>query len=107
LRERKSDIPLLVEHFFQKYCEENRKFLDASGRSILQFAPEAMQILMDHSWPGNVRELENAVERAVVLASEPIVAIDVLPTTSCRRAAYASGATKADAFRQMPHCLRS
>jgi DNA-binding NtrC family response regulator len=79
LRERKSDIPLLVEHFFQKYCEENRKFLDTSGRSILQFTPEAMQILMDHSWAGNVRELENAVERAVVLASEPMVAIDVLP----------------------------
>jgi len=79
LRERKSDIPLLVEHFFQKYCEENRKFLDAQGRTVLQFAPEAMQLLMDHGWPGNVRELENAIERAVVLASEPVVAVDVLP----------------------------
>lgn len=79
LRERKSDIPLLIEHFFQKYCEENRKFLDAAGRSMLRFSPEAMQILMEHQWPGNVRELENAVERAVVLATSPEVPADVLP----------------------------
>ncbi|MBI3278966.1 MAG: sigma-54-dependent Fis family transcriptional regulator [Acidobacteria bacterium] len=78
LRERKSDIPLLVEHFFQKYCEENRKFLEG-GRSVLRFTPEAMQVLMEYNWPGNVRELENAVERSVVLASHEEVAVDVLP----------------------------
>ncbi|MBK5291150.1 MAG: sigma-54-dependent Fis family transcriptional regulator [Acidobacteriia bacterium] len=79
LRDRKEDIPLLVEHFFLKYCRENEKFLNASGRSDLQFEPEAMQILMDHNWPGNVRELENAVERAVVLASATLVPASVLP----------------------------
>jgi len=79
LRDRKEDIPLLVEHFFNKYCQENEKFLDASGRSVLEFEPDALQILMDHTWPGNVRELENAVERAVVLASQPVVTVDVLP----------------------------
>jgi transcriptional regulator with GAF, ATPase, and Fis domain len=79
LRDRKSDIPLLVDHFFNKYCEENRKFIDASGRSKLQFVPDAMQLLMDHNWPGNVRELENAIERAVVLASDEHVPVDVLP----------------------------
>ncbi|HYZ87220.1 MAG TPA: sigma-54 dependent transcriptional regulator [Bryobacteraceae bacterium] len=79
LRDRKTDIPLLVDHFFQKYCEENHKFLDQTGRSQLKFAPEAMQVLMDHVWPGNVRELENAVERSVVLASEATVPVDVLP----------------------------
>jgi DNA-binding NtrC family response regulator len=79
LRDRKSDIPLLVDHFFVKYCEENHKFLDAQGRSELSFSPEAMQLLIDHSWPGNVRELENAVERAVVLAAERVVPADVLP----------------------------
>jgi DNA-binding NtrC family response regulator len=79
LRERKEDIPLLVEHFFTKYCRENEKFLDEQGRSRLRFEPEAMQILMDHSWQGNVRELENVVERAVVLASQPSVPADVLP----------------------------
>jgi transcriptional regulator with GAF, ATPase, and Fis domain len=79
LRDRKEDIPLLANFFFTKYCKENEKFLDASEKSVLKFAPEAMQVLMDHNWPGNVRELENVVERAVVLASEPIVPVDVFP----------------------------
>jgi DNA-binding NtrC family response regulator len=79
LRDRKEDIPPLVEHFFTKYCRENEKFLDEKGRSRLRFEPDALQILMDHSWPGNVRELENVVERAVVLASQPGVPADVLP----------------------------
>ncbi len=79
LRERKEDIPLLVEHFFTKYCRENEKFLDADKKSVLRFHPEAMQILLDHQWPGNVRELENVVERAVVLANDAVVPVDVLP----------------------------
>jgi len=79
LRERKEDIPALVDHFFTKYCRENEKYLDEAGRSRLSFEPEAMQILMDHAWPGNVRELENVVERAVVLASQTSVPVDVLP----------------------------
>jgi DNA-binding NtrC family response regulator len=79
LRERKEDIPALVSHFFTKYCRENEKFLDAQANSTLYFMPEVLQILMEHNWPGNVRELENAVERAVVLASEPAVPVDVLP----------------------------
>jgi len=79
LRDRKEDIPALVDHFFTKYCKENEKYLDAGGKSVLSFEPEAMQILMDHLWPGNVRELENVVERAVVLASQTLVPVDVLP----------------------------
>ncbi|HXI39806.1 MAG TPA: sigma-54 dependent transcriptional regulator [Bryobacteraceae bacterium] len=79
LRERKEDIPALVDFFFTKYCRENQKYLDGSNRSLLHFQPEAMQILMDHNWPGNVRELENVVERAVVLAADVAVPIDVFP----------------------------
>ncbi|MCS7042237.1 MAG: sigma-54 dependent transcriptional regulator [Bryobacteraceae bacterium] len=79
LRERKEDIPLLVEHFFQIYCRENNKFLDPQGRSLLRFEPEAMHLLMDYHWPGNVRELENAIERAVVLATSEVVPVSVLP----------------------------
>jgi DNA-binding NtrC family response regulator len=79
LRERKEDIPLLTEHFFTKYSRDNDKFLDPARHSLLRFPPEAMQILMDHNWPGNVRELENVVERAVVLASDAAVPIDVFP----------------------------
>jgi DNA-binding NtrC family response regulator len=79
LRERKEDIPPLVDHFFTYYCRENAKFLDSSGRSLLRFQPDALQVLMEHNWPGNVRELENVVERAVVLASEQLVPLEVLP----------------------------
>jgi DNA-binding NtrC family response regulator len=79
LRDRKEDIPALVDHFFAYYCRENGKFLDPSGHSTLHFQPEAMDVLMRHDWPGNVRELENVVERAVVLASDQSVPVDVLP----------------------------
>ena len=79
LRERREDIPLLVQYFFDKYCRENEKYLDEAGHSQLYFEPDAMQILMDHAWPGNVRELENVVERAVVLAASLSVAASVLP----------------------------
>ncbi|MDP9170417.1 MAG: sigma-54 dependent transcriptional regulator, partial [Acidobacteriota bacterium] len=79
LRDRREDIPLLIQHFLEKFSKENEKFLDDSGRTILRFDPEAMQLLLDHNWPGNVRELENVVERAVVLAAEASVPIDVFP----------------------------
>ncbi|MCE5306569.1 MAG: sigma-54 dependent transcriptional regulator [Acidobacteriales bacterium] len=79
LRDRKEDIPALVDYFFTKYCLENEKFLDSSRRSLLKFEPDAMSILMEHNWPGNVRELENVVERAVVLTTDPIVPVGVLP----------------------------
>ncbi|MBL8211053.1 MAG: sigma-54-dependent Fis family transcriptional regulator [Bryobacterales bacterium] len=79
LRDRKEDIPALIEHFFNKYSRENEKFLNPDGTSALRFDSEAMRVLMDYTWPGNVRELENVVERAVVLATGPWVAADVLP----------------------------
>ncbi len=79
LRDRKEDIPLLIDHFFEKYARENEKFVDARGRTSLHFDSDALQVLMDHNWPGNVRELENAVERAVVLAGAETVSADVLP----------------------------
>ncbi|MBI3896616.1 MAG: sigma-54-dependent Fis family transcriptional regulator [Acidobacteria bacterium] len=72
LRERKEDIPLLCDHFFQKYCEENAK-------PLRRFSAEAMKGLLDYDWPGNVRELENAVERAVVLSLDAEVGLDLLP----------------------------
>jgi len=81
LRERKEDIPNLIEYFFTKFCRENDKYLNSDGMSTLTFEPEALQLLMDHNWPGNVRELENAVERAVVLAATSLVPVHVLPDT--------------------------
>ncbi|MFZ5453538.1 MAG: sigma-54-dependent transcriptional regulator [Thermodesulfobacteriota bacterium] len=64
LRERKSDIPLLAQHFLEKYNARLRK--DLQG-----ITPEALELLVRHDWPGNVRELENTVERLVVLSSGP------------------------------------
>ena len=61
LRQRKEDIPLLVNHFLAKYGEEN-------GRPDLTIEREALQALVEYEWPGNVRELENVIERGVVLA---------------------------------------
>ena len=72
LRDRKEDIPQLVEHFLKKFSAEN-------ARTGLQFPPEALKVMMDYEWPGNVRELENAVERAVVLASGSLLGPDLLP----------------------------
>ncbi len=102
LRDRKEDIPPLVEHFLTKFSRENEKFLDPDGKSQLRFEPEAMQLLLDYNWPGNVRELENAVERAVVLASQTTVPADVLPDSILQEGGVkirrdASGMLPADA----------
>ena len=72
LRERKEDIPVLVNHFLAKYGEENRK-------SGLELTPEALDVLMDYDWPGNVRELENVIERAVVLTSHARIDTNLIP----------------------------
>lgn len=64
LRERRSDIPLLVDHFIHKFAAWMNK-------RITRVTPEAMDFLDRYDWPGNVRELENAVERAMVVAQEP------------------------------------
>jgi DNA-binding NtrC family response regulator len=79
LRDRKEDIPALVDFFLTRYCRENEKFLTNDGRSLLKFESEAIEIMMEHSWPGNVRELENAVERAVVLTTTVSIPAHVLP----------------------------
>ncbi len=71
LRQRKEDIPLLVEFFLQKYAEEN-------DRPAMRVTPEALRALLTYSWPGNVREVENVIERAVVLSSGPEIGIDLL-----------------------------
>jgi DNA-binding NtrC family response regulator len=61
LRERKEDIPLLIQHFLEKFSQETTKRVD-------HITPDAIERLTAYGWPGNVRELENAIERAVVLS---------------------------------------
>src|SRR5579864_394980 len=72
LRQRKEDIPLLVEHFLHKYSQENE-------RELRRITPEALRPLVAYGWPGNVRELENVVERAVVLSSGIDIGHELLP----------------------------
>jgi DNA-binding NtrC family response regulator len=72
LRERKDDIPLLAQHFLEKYGEEN-------GRRTLDLEPDALDLLMEYDWPGNVRELENVIERAVVLCPGHRIGVDLVP----------------------------
>ena len=72
LRERRDDIPVLVEAFLKRYADQNR-------REVRRVHPEAMRLLRDHDWPGNVRELQNYVERAVILGDGPELTVEHLP----------------------------
>ncbi len=74
LRERKTDILLLADHFLEKYAKENHK-------NIRRFSTPAIDMLMDYHWPGNVRELENCIERAVLLCEEGVIHSYHLPPT--------------------------
>jgi two-component system response regulator PilR (NtrC family) len=72
LRDRKDDIPLLVQHFIDKYGEENHK-------PNLELTPDALDLLMEYDWPGNVRELQNVIERAAVLSVGSRIDVDLVP----------------------------
>jgi len=72
LRERREDIPLLVDHFIGR---NNARF----GTSIRGVSPEVRRLLLQYGWPGNVRELENTLERAMVLAEKDCIEVDGLP----------------------------
>jgi two-component system response regulator PilR (NtrC family) len=74
LRERREDIPLLAEHFLEKYAEQMEK-------PVTAVAHETMDLLVRHEWPGNIRELENVIERAVALESTPAILPDSLPAS--------------------------
>ncbi|MDP2839319.1 MAG: sigma-54 dependent transcriptional regulator, partial [Syntrophales bacterium] len=72
LRERKEDIPILIDHFLNRYAEEN-------GKEIAGLSSEAQDVLLKYDYPGNVRELENIIERAVVIAREAVISVEDLP----------------------------
>ncbi|MCC7009242.1 MAG: sigma-54-dependent Fis family transcriptional regulator [Acidobacteria bacterium] len=82
LRDRREDIPLLVEHFIQRHALR-------AGKRIEGISPEAMNALVNAPWPGNVRELENAVERAVVLAPQPVIQVRDVSLLSAAASAQA------------------
>lgn len=72
LRERKDDLPILVNHFIEKF---NSKF----EHNIKHFSSSAFDILMDYNWPGNIRELENVIEHCFVLCDSDVIQIEHLP----------------------------
>ena len=79
LRERRSDIPLLVEHFIARFSEKNKQ-------RTFAFSREAVELMSNYDWPGNIRELENTVERAVVLGRDELLSVDDLPPAIARGA---------------------
>ena len=72
LRERPTDIPLLIDHFLRRFAEQNTKAISA-------VTPAVRQVLSSYAWPGNVRELRNAVEHMVVVANTPVLDVECLP----------------------------
>ena len=72
LRERREDIPLLAEHFLQRYAEKN-------NRNVSGITPGCMDVMLHYPWPGNVRELENAMERGVILMRGDYLDEEILP----------------------------
>jgi DNA-binding NtrC family response regulator len=84
LRERREDIPALVEHFVAQVCAQN-------GWKTIPFTPEAMEALQSYSWPGNVRELRNMVERLMLLAIEGQVDLSTIELALPRSSSISSG----------------
>ena len=92
LRARMEDIPILVEHFLERFNVENRK-------SVARLTPAVMDRFFAYAWPGNVRELENVVERGVVLARGDEIDVDLLPPDFSRRVALPDAPTLPEGVR--------
>ena len=90
LRDRKEDLPVLVQHFIEQYCREMK-------RSPMGIEPPAMELVQSYPWPGNVRELQNAIERAVVFCSGPSITETDLPAEIHKQAS-----SSADVVTQSP-----
>ena len=84
LRERKEDIPILIEHFLKRFSERHK-------RPALKLSDKAVRCLLNYEWPGNIRELENTMERAVVSAEGAEIMPQDLPSAIQKKAAEAQG----------------
>lgn len=84
LRERREDIPILVEHYIKEFSERHNK-------AVQGIEPDALKQIMEFHWPGNVRQLVNILERAVVLASRPILRTEDLPEDLIIRSGFSEG----------------
>ncbi len=90
LRERREDIPVLVNHFLQKISQEHKK-------PVRYISDEAMEYMMNYAWPGNVRELQNAIERAVVMCPTDTLTPNLLPIPGSKASPALAG------FKPPPH----
>ncbi len=97
LRDRMEDVPLLAQHFAQKYARV--------GQPAPQLSPEAMAGLMAYNWPGNVRQLENAVERACVTARDGVIRVTNLPPDLVKVEATGKNVMQVDLARPLPDQL--
>jgi Nif-specific regulatory protein len=95
LRERKSDVPLLAEHFLKRFVRE-------TGRKIRDFTPAALKKMQDYHWPGNVRELRNVVERAVALGKGPLLDAPDIWLSSLEANGPAPLVPQASAYEELP-----
>ena len=94
LRDRLEDIPLLVEHFVDR-------FNTLQGKELMGVSDDALACLMSHDYPGNVRELENVIERAFILCRSGLIERKHLPSPICHQSTAGGGTEDLDSFKQM------
>jgi two-component system NtrC family response regulator len=100
LRERREDIPLLLEHFIKRFARDNRKKIEGVSR-------EARDLFIRYNYPGNVRELENIVERAVVICRSSLLTLEDLPFQEALCAARAEGEGEQTQEGTLQHALEA
>lgn len=91
LRERKGDVPLLVNYFLEKYSSR-------LGKKVMEISSYALKVLMDYDFPGNVRELENVIERGVALETSNIILPESLTISMHRKRKESTGAAEGSLF---------
>ena len=91
LRDRKEDIPLLVEHFLATFCRR-----EGGGKKVIM--PEALALMIEYEWPGNVRELKNIIERLVIMTPGSTISVNQLPDYIAAGDVRTTGGSKVEAF---------
>ncbi|HEX5268889.1 MAG TPA: sigma-54 dependent transcriptional regulator, partial [Gemmataceae bacterium] len=99
LRERREDLPEMVEYFLKRFNHE-------LGKEVRRVAPESMAVLEQHAWPGNVRELQSVLKQALLEATGPVLAPEFLPAALRKEAAAARGANGALTEAEMTRFVR-
>jgi two-component system response regulator AtoC len=99
LRDRKEDIPLLVDHFIEKFNARLK-------RKVEKVSPEALNLVVNYRWPGNIRELENVIERCVLFSEDPEIGAEHLPEQLVERSSSTPSAVTMDAEASMKDIVK-